>query len=293
MRETDHLKSLDAATLSTFNAKLQRSRGRPPAVTKPPTNGATLPLEAVQRVLSKLSELGYEVQQTAPGQWEARCPAHDDDHASLSIHAGEGGKAVLHCHAGCTVEEICEALGLQLGDLFPSSPKSKRSNGILGRIVAEYDYCDEHGIPLYQSVRYADPKDFRQRRPNGKGGRLWNLPKTVRHVLYRLPELLAADPAEWVFVVEGEKDVDRLRNEGCVATCNVGGAGKWLDSYSESLRGFKVCIIADKDDPGRKHAQKVAKSLHGVALEVKVVECSGEGVKDASDWFDAALKRSC
>jgi len=272
MREADHLESLDATTVAAMTERLQRGTGKPPAVTKPPMDKAT-PLEAVQRVLSKLSELGCDVWQTALGQWESRCPVHDDAHASLSIHAGEGGKAVLHCHAGCETKAICEALGLQLSELFPSS-KLKRSNGALGRIVAEYDYCDEQETLLYQSIRY-DPKDFRQRRPNGKGGWLWNLPKTVRRVLYRLPELIAADPAEWVFVVEGEKDVDRLRSEGLVATCNVGGAGKWLDCYNESLQGKRVCIIADKDEPGRKHAQQVAKSLHSVALEVKVVECPG------------------
>ena len=50
--------------------------------------------------------------------------------------------------------------------------------------------------------------------------------KGVRRVLYRLPELLAR-PDEPVYVVEGEKDADRLASMGLLATTNSGGAGKW------------------------------------------------------------------
>ena len=78
-------------------------------------------------------------------------------------------------------------------------------------------------------------------------GAAWNI-KGVRRVPYRLPELLAADPALPVFIVEGEQDADALRAIGLVATCNPGGAaehkdkakpyrGKWLADYSEHLRG--------------------------------------------------------
>jgi hypothetical protein len=46
-----------------------------------------------------------------------------------------------------------------------------------------------------------------------------------------------------------------------------------------------VCIIADKDDAGRAHAQAVARHLAGKAAEIKVVEVPGEG-KDASEWIE-------
>src|SRR5262245_55268962 len=76
------------------------------------------------------------------------------------------------------------------------------------RVVAVYDYRDEDGRLLYQTVRY-EPKDFRQRRPDGQGGWVYRL-DGVRRVLYRLPELNTADRSRPVFVVEGEKDADRL-----------------------------------------------------------------------------------
>jgi hypothetical protein len=134
------------------------------------------------------------------------------------------------------------------------------------------------------------PKEFRQRRPDGNGGWHWNL-DGVRRVLYRLPELLAAkkaDPTQPVLIVEGEKDADRLRELGAVATCNPMGAGKWRDEYAEFLRGFEVvAVIADKDEPGRAHAQQVAASVAAVVSHVRVVELPGEHVKDAADFIAA------
>src|SRR4051794_22411455 len=111
-----------------------------------------------------------------------------------------------------------------------SAPAAPSANG-KPRIVATYDYRDERGQLLYQAVRYepgldGEPKTFRQRRPDGKGGWVNNL-RGARRVLYRLPELLAAPPEQLVFVVEGEKDVENLRAVECVATTNAMGAGKW------------------------------------------------------------------
>jgi len=49
--------------------------------------------------------------------WTARCPAHDDQHNSLSIHHPDG-RWLLKCHAGCGWQEIIDALGLDAADLF-------------------------------------------------------------------------------------------------------------------------------------------------------------------------------
>ena len=51
--------------------------------------------------------------------YTARCPAHPDKTASLSLAEGRTGAVVLHCFAGCTALEVVGALGLQLADLFP------------------------------------------------------------------------------------------------------------------------------------------------------------------------------
>ena len=154
------------------------------------------------------------------------------------------------------------------------------------KIIATYDYKDESGQLLYQAVRY-ELKDFRQRRPDGKGGWIWNLDGT-RRILYRLQELLRAAPDDWIFVVEGEKDTDRLYSEGLIATTCPMGAGKWDDKYSEFLNDrSKVCIIPDNDDPGKKHAKQVAESLAHVGVKAKVIELPGLAKGgDVSDWLN-------
>src|SRR5262249_15656944 len=112
--------------------------------------------------------------------WIARCPAHDDAKASLSIRQGKDGKILLHCHAGCPLENIVAALGLKTSDLFPkqSDPTAKPR----GRIIGTYNYEDEDGKLLFQCVRF-EPKDFRQRHPDPRQPRkwLWNL-QSVRRV---------------------------------------------------------------------------------------------------------------
>jgi len=215
---------------------------------------------------------------------EVRCPAHDDQRASLSISEGDDCRALVHCHAGCTPEAITAALGLTVRDLFPpGSSNGKR------REVATYPYTDETGELLFEVVRFL-PKDFRQRRPDGHGSVVWKLGKDTRRVVYRLPAIVeAVSSGRTVYIVEGEKDVATLVGWGLDATCNPGGAGKWRDEYSEVLRGASVVVIPDADKPGRDHAARVAGSLAGVAALVRVVEMPG--AKDATAWAGAGGTR--
>ena len=94
------------------------------------------------------------------------------------------------------------------------------------RIVKTYPYCDENGTLLFQVVRF-EPKGFRQRRPDGRGGWIWNLQDT-RRVPYLLPGLVKAVAAgETIYVPEGEKDVDNLRAIGFAATTNPARSRSW------------------------------------------------------------------
>jgi hypothetical protein len=149
------------------------------------------------------------------------------------------------------------------------------------RIVKTYDYCDEHGELLYQCVRY-EPKDFRFRRPDGKGDWIWKL-GDVRRVLYRLPALLMEiDAGDPIFLVEGERDAGAIDQAGWPATCNPGGAGAWRDEYAEPFAGHHdVRIIRDKDKAGRDWAAKVRASLERVGARVRVFEAAvGNDVSD-------------
>ena len=210
--------------------------------------------------------------------WTARCPAHEDKNNSLSIGQGDDGRTLLKCFAGCTFEEICAAKGWKPSDLFThSSDKRNGSRKSSPRIVAEYSYTDEGGVLLYQNVRY-EPKDFRQRRPDGAGRWTWNL-DGVRRVLYRLPELIGASD---VLFVEGEKDADTGASLGLTSTTS-GAVGSWREEFSETLRGKRITIISDADAPGRKHAQRIAASLAGKVELVKVLELPA---KDLSEWVE-------
>ena len=160
-------------------------------------------------------------------------------------------------------------------------------SGTRPRIVATYDYTDETGELLFQVCRF-EPKTFRQRRPDGKGGWIWNL-EGVARVLYRLPALLEAIALERrVFIVEGEKDVVTLADLGIPATTNAMGAGKWYADLAEHFGGADVIVIPDNDDTGRNHANEVASSLAGKAARIRLLDLPGLRVKDdVSDWFAA------
>lgn len=227
----------------------------------------------LQNVLHRLDK----VTNTGDG-WMACCPAHDDRNPSLSIKTA-GTKILLHCFAGCSVESIAQAIGLELKDLHLDEPKAQPNTF--------YEYQDEQGNLLFQVVR-SPQKKFMQRRP-GKDGEWINNTRGVRRVPYRLPELLAGvEAGAMIFIPEGEKDVENLRKLGLVATCNPMGAGKWTKDLNPYFKGANVVILPDNDEPGREHANKVAQNLQGVAASVKVLELPGLDEKgDVSDWLEA------
>ena len=59
------------------------------------------------------------VRRTGSGRWVAKCPAHEDRRASMTIRELEDGRLLVHDFAGCSVEEIVGAVGMKLADLFP------------------------------------------------------------------------------------------------------------------------------------------------------------------------------
>lgn len=247
-----------------------------------------------------------EIVERLGGRWHGRygavrCVIHNDRHPSLSISDGDDGKILVKCHANCDRFAIMDELRAR--GLWPERPDPGRihlhrngtaeTNGQYAvperrqgqREVAAYDYRDETGTPLYQAVRF-EPKTFRQRRYLEDGTTSWGLDGT-RLVLYRLPELLAADPALTVFVVEGEKDADRLAAAGLIATTSVMGAGKWRPEYAEALKDRHVVVVPDNDPPGREHADAVIASALSTAASVRRLvldELPPKG--DVSDWLD-------
>lgn len=206
-----------------------------------------------------------------------RCPAHNDKNPSLSLGLGRDGRILLHCYAGCKLDDILGPWGLKSSDLFPR---------IEIKVVAEYIYHDADGKESYKITR-TDPKGFFVAHRKGKR---WEKGLAgVRRVPYRLPKLKEAVKSDHtVFLLEGEKDCDNfVKAFKLTATTFPFGANKWQKHYTQYFKKARVVIIPDNDKPGHEHAQMVAHKLESVANKIKIVELPNLPDKgDMSDWID-------
>lgn len=84
----------------------------------------------LEKVLAALSVHHCNPTKSGNG-YKARCPAHDDRSPSLSLSPGDGGRALVNCHAGCQTEHVLAAIGLTLADLF-TSKNGHTNNGFGG-----------------------------------------------------------------------------------------------------------------------------------------------------------------
>jgi DNA primase len=206
------------------------------------------------------------------GQWQVKCPAHDDHVASLSVTENRD-RFFFYCHAGCSGQDVIDAMGLEWYDVwFVAQPKS--SQGFTPQEPeATYIYEDERGSELYRVIRYPG-KRFRQER---------------RTVPYRLLAVIGAvKEGRTVYICEGEKDVHALEAAGRIATCNAGGAGSWKPEYEKYFRGAKIIVVADNDEPGIRHAKDVAAMLYTAASRIWIVQALVG--KDAADHLEHDLR---
>ena len=167
-------------------------------------------------------------------------------------------------------------------------PRAKRPSRI---IVATYDYTDAAGNLLYQVVRY-EPKEFIQRKPDGRGGWIYKAVfKDISRVPYRLPNLLAFPDAP-IFICEGEKDANRVSALDLSPCATTVAGQKWTAEIAAAFKGRDVYILADNDEPGRESALKAAHMLHGQAASIRIVALPGLPEKgDVSDWLNANSTR--
>lgn len=246
-----------------------------------------------------LQEILLQLQNTKKNGngYTAKCPAHTDKQNSLSL-SEKSDKVVLYCHAGCSVNAVCAALNIEIKDLFLSAngngkPKKKE---IKKDEVCAYDYTDENGELLFQNVRYlvtyddgSKDKIFSQRHFDRNGKEVWNL-TGVRRVPYRLPELLAAlskNPNEAVYLCEGEKDADKLREFGLTAT----SFKNWKDEFNDFIKGANVALLIDHDEPGIKQSSGAIKIIQPAVKTLKQIDLfENEPLpekhgKDVFDWL--------
>ncbi len=218
--------------------------------------------------------------------YKACCPAHDDQNPSLSIKEVDG-KLLLHCFAGCSPEKICSTIDCNISDLFLNGPEKSS--------VTKYPYKDEQSNVLFTKVRYepglrGQSKSFYWERVDANGNIIQNL-KGCRKILYRLPELLEGIAGnQTIFLVEGEKDADRLAQCGLVATTTQGSL-VWSKEFTEILREADVAILYDMDKTGVERRDLLCKELNGQVKRLRVIdlpdlEYQPSHGQDISDWLN-------
>jgi 5S rRNA maturation endonuclease (ribonuclease M5)/KaiC/GvpD/RAD55 family RecA-like ATPase len=220
---------------------------------------------------------------------QALCPFHKDTYPSFSI-SKKAGQWLWHCFGcdkgGSIIDFIMEHEHINVSEAIRRLESELPLDLDDPRITKQYNYVDESGNLLYQCVRY-DPKSFKYRRPDGNGGWIWDL-KNIKRVPYGLDEIINA---QFVIIVEGEKDADSVREKlGWVATTNPHGAGNWPEEFGRYLKGKNVIIFPDNDEPGKKHVRSIAESLSGIAASIKIIELPGLREKeDITNWLENGL----
>lgn len=76
----------------------------------------------LEKVISRLDK----VKSAGANKWIACCPAHLDRSPSLAISETSDGVVLIKCWAGCSANDVVQAIGLQLRDLFPGNTKRRR-----------------------------------------------------------------------------------------------------------------------------------------------------------------------
>ncbi len=285
----------------------------------------------VARVLAALRAHGLDPKPSGDGH-ACRCPTHDDRTPSLSIGQGEDERALLHCHRGCPTEGIASAIGLTMADLMPprvdglprkSHPDAPRQASksacqrkpksydtpdaaiaVLeskhGEPAARWTYTDASGEPRLIVVRFAEfhnedgEKPRKTFRPIGKTSEGWIIGDPPAPLpLYGLLGLLATQPGDRIYVVEGERCADVARSLGLVATSSAHGSDGAKKSDWTPLRDRHVVILPDNDSPGDDYAAEVIQLAHAAgatsACIVRLPDLPQHG--DIADYVDAMDSR--
>lgn len=272
----------------------------------------TVAYTAIDRLRDVLRDLGEPTRMDRSDSFRTRGLCHDGDSPdTVSVRRGDG-KVDIHCHKCDGDDQYLTAIGWTAADLYdeprehrqepravPRKPRprpvprqgAKKPTQGRPKEVARYPYCDEAGTLLYEVVRMepgfnGKPKSFKQVPASGKTGP--GAMDGVRLVLYRLPNVVeTARNGGIVAVVEGEKDAETLAAVGVTATTMPGGTGMgWDDEYTLLLKGAaEVIVIADRDEQGRGHAEKVADSLERHGFAYRVLE--SDRAKDVTDHIAA------
>lgn len=225
--------------------------------------------------------------------WVARCPAHEDATASLSVKdKGPDAWPLFHCFTGCTFEDVraaLEAKGLkrEQEDRTPPPPRTIRDR-------TPYQVFGLDGVLLCRHVRleWSDGgKTFAWEMPNGKR-KLEGLKS--EDLLFGAEQIRALPPGHPIILVEGEKAALALRSWGAAAAVGTVCGASATPSLTalEAFRGRPVYLWPDADKLGLDHMERTAARLEGIATRVRMISWREAPQKgDAADWLINARER--
>lgn len=262
----------------------------------------------------------------ANGSWSARCPAHEDGSPSLSVRAGDHGGVIVKCHAGCSFDEVCAALGYEPRQLCgPRSgevcapggrrepqeqrpPKKRRIHGTVAeaqaaalasvrstrgvdwRLVAQHRYRDLSGAELMRALRFEPPgggdKTIRPIHARDDGWALGDPDGLLP--LYRLDSLRFH---ETVYVVEGEKAADAGASIGLNVTTSAHGASSAAKSDWAPIASGSVVLMPDNDEPGSAYVASVCARLRQLNPEIELRVLTLPELPQHGDLFDFVAAR--
>jgi putative DNA primase/helicase len=261
----------------------------------------------IEKVLSRLEG----VKTARKGNYQARCPAHDDKNPSLSIRE-DSGKVLLKCHAGCSFPAIVAAAGLDQKDCFPANGRRSRQTNRRGsettmtiQKLAELkglpeQFLHEQGLRetregveiRYQHENGSAARSRLRTAPQAKDGSSWLGKERDSIIPYGLQWLRDAREAGEVFLVEGESDVWTLRLHGLQAL-GIPGAGLTRVLQKEHLAEIRsILVVKEPDRGGATFISGVAKRLAAFGLRghAKVISLR-EDVGDINDLYRKDPKR--
>lgn len=245
--------------------------------------------------------------QPVDGRNPRQCPAHNDPSPSLSVGAGNGGRALVFCHAGCSLQNIARALRIPTGwlvhppSMSPAEHVSRRALAVRFPPVEHQGHPATRGMRLEAMHPYGRHRLLRWRHPvtrakdigwetlDAAGAWIPGLLGThTRDLpLYREANIRAAvSMGAPVYIVESESSVDAFMEYALPATTWAGGASvPNLHRLREVLRDGHVVSVPDNDPPGLECARRVRAALDGHAASFREVLPPHD--QDARDLLDA------
>lgn len=209
--------------------------------------------------------LGGEVsgqQVLAPG------PGHSKADRSMSVlvDADAPDGFVVSSFAGDDINECRDHVRAQL-NMPQWQPTKKQEAEPKPTVVAQYVYKQANGSPYLRVTRLSNKK-FLQAKWDDEDLKWVSGKPDGPKIPYLLPELIKADPAESVWIVEGEKAADYCTKLGMIATTASEGAGSWKPDLNHWFRGRTVFVIPDNDEVGRKHARTISDQTGAIIVSL-------------------------